>query len=64
MCNLPEVETLIGEAGDYARLICLAMDDEARRCDANKQAMSRAALRIEDLSKRALHLLDDLRSKA
>lgn len=64
MCNLPEAETLIGEAGDYARLICLALDDEAGRCDANKQAISRAALRIEDLSKRALHLLDDLRLKA
>lgn len=61
MHKLQEAETLIGEAGDYARLICLAMADEANACDANKQAVSRAALRIEALAQRALHLLDEQR---
>lgn len=61
MHKLREAETLIGEAGDYARLIYLAMADEADCCDVNKQAISRAALRIETLTQRTLHLLDEQR---
>lgn len=61
MCNLRDVETLIGEAGDYARLISLAMQDDSNRCDADKQAISRAALRIEELAKNALQRLDETR---